>query len=379
LGTDDRQFGFKKDLGCSNAIFAVRSTVDYFNDRGSTVYTAALDISKAYDRVSHYKLFTALLHSGIPKWVILLIVDWYSKLSVAVRWHNCYSAYFPVGSGLRQGSSLSPSLFNVFINIVISELKSLNLGCYIHKTWIGCVVYADDIILLSASLTGLQTMLDKCSTVISDLRLNFNCNKSVCVAFGKHSASQLADVNLNNTTLQWSHSLKYLGVNFKNGCRMNCDIDYITRKFYAASNCIFNNSSGLDDLLQLHLQSSYCLPILQYASPALHFNKNQLRALNVCWNDVYRRIFKFNRWESVSEFIWGLGCLNFTHLWYLSVVKFIKSLLLSSNSVMYGIVNNFIHGIEYITLIKEIHVSHELPMYVIRESVSTHFSNAIVH
>jgi len=53
LNSDDRQFGFKKRLGCGNAIFAVRSTLDYFNDRGSTVtvFTAALDISKAYIRL----------------------------------------------------------------------------------------------------------------------------------------------------------------------------------------------------------------------------------------------------------------------------------------------------------------------------------------
>jgi Reverse transcriptase (RNA-dependent DNA polymerase) len=51
LNTDDRQVGFKKGLGCANAIFVVRSTVDYFTHRRSNVY-AALDISKAYDRCS---------------------------------------------------------------------------------------------------------------------------------------------------------------------------------------------------------------------------------------------------------------------------------------------------------------------------------------
>jgi hypothetical protein len=173
--------------------------------------------------------------------------------------------------------------------------------------------------------------------------------------------------------------MKYLGVNFNNGCRINCDINYITRKFYAASNCIFNNSSGLDELLQLQLQRSYCLPILQYASPALHFSKGQLRSLNVCWNDVYRKIFKFNRWESVTEFIEGLGNMNFTHLWYLSVFKFIKYLLLSNNRLMSDVANVFIYGNEHIKMVEEIHVSHDLPIYVIRECITTHFRNGISH
>ena len=33
LNTDHRQFGFKKGLGCANAIFVVRSAVDYFRQR----------------------------------------------------------------------------------------------------------------------------------------------------------------------------------------------------------------------------------------------------------------------------------------------------------------------------------------------------------
>ena len=42
FSTDDLQFGFKKNLGCSNAIFVLQQTVQYFNDRGSNVYIASL-------------------------------------------------------------------------------------------------------------------------------------------------------------------------------------------------------------------------------------------------------------------------------------------------------------------------------------------------
>jgi Reverse transcriptase (RNA-dependent DNA polymerase) len=101
LNNDDRQFGFKKGLGCANAIFIVCNTVDYSTDRGSTVYAAALDISKAYDCILHVRLFTSLLCTGMPRWVVYLRVDWNSKLQVAVRWMDSLSAYFKVGSGLR--------------------------------------------------------------------------------------------------------------------------------------------------------------------------------------------------------------------------------------------------------------------------------------
>jgi len=39
--------------------------VDYFTRDGSTVYTASLDISKAFDKVSHYRLFICLIKAGL--------------------------------------------------------------------------------------------------------------------------------------------------------------------------------------------------------------------------------------------------------------------------------------------------------------------------
>ena len=52
LVSDQLQFGFKKCTGCSNAIHLFRSTVEFSNCKSSTVYTANLDISKAFDMIN---------------------------------------------------------------------------------------------------------------------------------------------------------------------------------------------------------------------------------------------------------------------------------------------------------------------------------------
>jgi len=101
--TDDLQFGFKRGLGCSNAIFALHQCVEYFNDRSSNVHIASLDASKAFDRINHYKLFTTLTRAGLPKFFVDTIVNWYTKVSVIVRWNGCNSLSLAVLSGVRQG------------------------------------------------------------------------------------------------------------------------------------------------------------------------------------------------------------------------------------------------------------------------------------
>jgi len=119
LETDELQFAVKKSFSCTHAVFTLRSTVDYFNSRGSSVFAAALDVSKAFDTFSRRHLFEALTKAGIPMWIVNVIVNWYSKLSVAVRWNSTVSHFFNVKAGVRQGGILSPALFNLFINIYI--------------------------------------------------------------------------------------------------------------------------------------------------------------------------------------------------------------------------------------------------------------------
>jgi len=80
LATDSLQFGFKRYAGCPQAVFTLRSVIDYFISRGSGVYAAALDISKAFDTVCHAKLFQCLVDTGLPGWIVLVIENWYSKL-----------------------------------------------------------------------------------------------------------------------------------------------------------------------------------------------------------------------------------------------------------------------------------------------------------
>ena len=99
--TDDVQFGFKKGLGCNNAIFSLPTAIKYFRERGSTVYASALDISKAFDSVNHYKLYISLHKAGIPIRIIALLANWYSKLVVSVRWQSSVSMPFDVRSGVR--------------------------------------------------------------------------------------------------------------------------------------------------------------------------------------------------------------------------------------------------------------------------------------
>ena len=189
---------------------------------------------------------------------------------------------------------------------------------------------------------------------------------------------ELPNMSFGGQLLMWSKSMRYLGINFLTGLHSICDIDYISRKFYCASNCVFAYSNSLSELMQLYLQQSFCLPILQYVSGSLRLNESQLKSLNVCWNTVFRKIFQFNRWESVSSFINGLGYLNFTHIYYLDVFKLMSGMMCSANRVLNSLVSVYIRGNFFCQQLALFGINLNMPLYAIRQLVYQHFNNHVI-
>jgi len=72
---------------------------------------------------------------------------------------------------------------------------------------------------------------------------------------------------------------------------------------YAACNTIFLHSSGVDEIVLLNLLKTSRICVIMYAIPALCLNTRQTNELNACWNNVIRRLFGFNKWESVSAML----------------------------------------------------------------------------
>ena len=110
---------------------------------GSNLYMAALDAKKAFDRVHHLKLLNVLSDLKIPFFIIKVIVNWCSKMFASVRCNGVSSNMSPIKSGALQGSVLSPSLFNLYVDVIIVALSEAGYGCFVRQIYMGCIVYAD--------------------------------------------------------------------------------------------------------------------------------------------------------------------------------------------------------------------------------------------
>jgi hypothetical protein len=321
----DLQLGFKKGVGCGPAVFAVQETVKHFTDRGSTVYAAALDATKAFDRVNHGLLFRKLQDRNVPPCLINTLACWYSKLHAVVRWNASFSEKFQVCCGVRQGGILSPLLFNVYVDDLIQELSTDGFGCHISQTFFGCIMHADDILLLSPSIHGLQCMLDRCNVYGRKCDILFNPKKSVCIAIG-FKADRTIDIKMNigDNEIQWVSELKYLGVHFKAARALDVNITPIKHKFYGAFNSLMSRCKYAVEPVKLQLLKSFCMPLLSFCLGAMNLKKRAVAELSVCWNDAFRKIFNMQRFESVKELIFYCGETDFSHMYDLARIKFLR-------------------------------------------------------
>src|ERR1051325_3988285 len=108
-------------------------------------------------------------------------------------------------------------------------------------------MYADDLLLLSATVHGLQQMLNCCSSLCSESLLEFNCKKSVCTSIGPSSKFLIHNLTLSQEDIGWTSSLKYFGVTFNTGRKLAVDINVNKFKFFISCNCILGNVKCLHD------------------------------------------------------------------------------------------------------------------------------------
>ncbi|XP_016519354.1 RNA-directed DNA polymerase from mobile element jockey-like [Poecilia formosa] len=211
--TSDNQFGFKPKHGTDMCIFMLQEILDLYNLHNTTVFMCFIDVSKAFDRVNHQKLLCKLESRGVPKYLIRILVYWYGHQPMYVKWGNTMSDSFNVGNGVRQGSSLSPYLFNIYMDELSKRLNCCKTGCVVGDCTINRIMYADDLVILCPYSAGLQQLLRVCSQYGYDFDIKYNAKKSNVMIVRSREDKHLItpDFSLSGIVLNICNEIKYLG------------------------------------------------------------------------------------------------------------------------------------------------------------------------
>ena len=116
------------------------------------------------------------IYSNCSTDVIFLTCD-----SLFVCKTNCHIC---VTRGVRQGSIISPWMFNCFYRDMVKTINDMECGLIIVNNRYNVICYADDLLLTSATSTGLQTLVNSCQYV-EEHGLCFNPTNTSCTVIGK--------------------------------------------------------------------------------------------------------------------------------------------------------------------------------------------------
>ena len=261
LGLDDLQFSYQKNCSTTMCTWMVIEGISYFLRNGSDVFTCTMDMSKAFDMVRHSLLFEKLINLGVSCIFIRLLMKMYTQQYANVRWNGKVSHQFNIRNGVKQGAVLSAILYCVYVDGLFKKLREKRTGCWINGDFMGIIGYADDNILISPTLDGLQDMIDTCVEYASKHNLVFSTNddpkksKTKCMSF-LQKKRPLKDMTLYGKKLPWVDYFRHLGNTIVNNIDgMSQDIlekraQYIAKNnelvqefsfAYPSTKCLINN------------------------------------------------------------------------------------------------------------------------------------------
>ena len=185
----------------------------YCHKRKKKLYGCFVDFSKAFDCVPRDILMTKLQDRGINGRVLGIIKTLYMEDTASVKIGDRFSKPFKTNKGVRQGCVLSPLLFILFLSDLQAKLDSSKDNVKLDKdTEISCLMWADDILILSETEEGLQHKLNSLEKYSKQNKLTVNTKKTQCMIFNK-TGRLLKNYKFiyNNKTLECVREYKYLG------------------------------------------------------------------------------------------------------------------------------------------------------------------------
>jgi len=195
----ESQSGLRSKRSTVDSILTSKVVSSLCKENGTHCYKIYTDLVKAYDKVNQEVLWMILERKGVPSKLLNLVKDTMTGSKARVSINGKLSDPFFLKCGLKQGSVISPLLFNIFFGAIIEEIEKRTKGLglklvfkvggdtfdtsstkkkkdkdtLIVETW--SMLLADDAELCSDSKENLQSTVSILSEVVTAFGQEVSC------------------------------------------------------------------------------------------------------------------------------------------------------------------------------------------------------------
>jgi len=235
-------------------------------------------------------LNSSLVRRRLSPLIIRLLLRMYTNQNMRVKWGPVMTSLVSVTNGVKQGGVLSPILFIVYFDELLYRLSRSSCGCHIGKTFAGALGYADDIVLLSPTYSGLDTMLDICKSFAAEYDVMFNPAKTKLLVFERNVDQ--AHVNFMEEDITCCPIEKHLGNVIGYDCEKH-KIDSNTLQFITQVNRVHSHFRNVTLDVKYKLFKSLCMPL--YGCQLWDWSNRYTQHFEVTWRKCIRKLMDIPR------------------------------------------------------------------------------------
>ena len=216
--TGEHQAGFKKGYSTIDHMFTLLALIQKQFARNHKLYVAFIDFEKAFDSINRHILWPILSKNGIKGKLYNCIRSMYHSVKCQIRNGAKFTDLINCTADVKQGDACSPVLFTLFINELAVEViengrHGATFSCDPFQLFI--LLLADDIVLVSETVVGLQNQLNNLQRASRKLQLKVNMDKSNIIVFRKGGYLSSKEIWFyDEAKMPVVNAYRYLGINF---------------------------------------------------------------------------------------------------------------------------------------------------------------------
>ena len=290
ISISEHQGGGKKGADTTDHILILKEAIK----RSNKIYVTFLDVTKAYDKAWADALLYVLHKKGVKDRLWLTVKDLNNNLMAKVRTKHGKTRDIKIRDSIRQGGVLSVTLYAAMMDEIAVEIHRQNMGISLSEdTKIGCLLWMDDVALITDNQTEMQKMLDITASIADKYHIEFGKEKSKIMETGKKTETN--QFHLGSMELERCEKYKYLGVVISRDNTLKEHITEIKGKAEAAYQVMMSitgsvNFKGIEMEAIWQLLEGCIVPIITYASEATKHNKGEVKKLNSILDAIIKRI-----------------------------------------------------------------------------------------
>ena len=293
----EEQAGFRKGRGCVDQGYTLAQVVSKRLDVQKSTYMCFVDLKKAYDSVWREGLFARMNEDGVPKKLLSLVRRWYKNVTVRIRVNDVESEWFESKVGVWQGDTLSPLLFNIFINGIVDKVKESGVGVKVGEDIVSVLLFADDMVLTANNEEDLGLLVAKVKDFCDRWHLEVNVGKTKVMVVSKEGR-EVAKVLYGQSELECIPKFSYLGMVFSSDGKWKAEVDKRVQAGRAAlcsvsKHVIWNRN--ISEPVKKVVFDVMVKSKLMYGSEVWWVSKAEAAKLETVQNDFLRWVCGFTR------------------------------------------------------------------------------------